>query len=704
MSSAISSESSSKTIADKKDLLIELGTEELPPKALKGLSKAFCKAITDGLSDASLNFDEIKSYATPRRLAVVVSQLETSQPDKSVERRGPALQAAFNEEGCPTKAAMGFAKSCSVEVEQLSKLETAKGAWLAYTLQEKGKQSKELIPAIFQTALDKLPIPKRMHWGDLDAMFVRPVHWAIILLGDEAISTEILSVKTSNKTRGHRFHAPGAITLSAASEYETLLEEKGMVIADFAKRQAVIHQQIMAAAAKAGGTAVIDSDLLDEVTSMVEWPQVIVGEFEEHFLDVPSEALISAMKKHQKYFHMVDANEQLMPYFITISNIESSDPGQIKEGNERVIRPRLSDASFFWSQDKKTPLEDKLERLKTVVFQNKLGTVYDKTQRVSELAAIIAKDLNSDITHARRSAQLAKCDLMSEMVNEFPDLQGIMGRYYALNDGEDQAVALALDEQYMPRFAGDKTASSATGQALSIAERIDTLMGIFALGQIPSGDKDPFALRRAALGLLRTVIENKLVLDIPQILKQSAGLFPDEINAETVCEAVYTFMLDRLKGYFADQSISSDVFDSVLALTPAQPYDFSRRIDAVSQFKKLEAAESLAAANKRIANILKKLDGQLPEQIDNSLFSEPAEKNLAEQLNAVSERVNPLLAQSQYTQALTELSELKNVVDQFFDDVMVMTEDEALKNNRIALLNQLHGKFMQVADLSLLQS
>ncbi len=689
-------------MSDKKDLLIELGTEELPPTALKGLLQAFKNGIAKGLDDADLSYDAIKSYATPRRLALVISQLSTTSPDKSIERRGPALQAAFDEEGCPTKAAQGFAKSCNVEVEQLTKLETDKGAWLAYTIKEQGKQAAALIPAIFQTALDKLPIPKRMHWGDLDALFVRPVHWAIILLGDEVITTKILSVTTANKTRGHRFHKPQQITISAPSEYETLLEQQGMVIADFNKRQSLIRQQINEAAAKTGGQAIIDPDLLDEVTSMVEWPQVIVGEFEKHFLDVPSEALISAMKKHQKYFHIVDAQDQLMPYFITISNIDSTDPEQIKKGNERVIRPRLSDANFFWSQDKKTPLENKLERLKSVIFQNKLGTVYDKTQRVTELAAIIANEMNEDSTLAKRAAQLAKCDLMTDMVNEFPDLQGIMGRYYAHNDGEDKAVAMALDEQYMPRFSGDQTPASATGQIVSIAERIDTLMGIFALGQIPSGDKDPFALRRAALGLLRTIIENKLVLDIPQLLQKSATLFPTEIEAEKACQPVYKFMLDRLKGYFAEQGISPDVFDSVIALTPPQPYDLACRITAVNQFKQLDAAESLAAANKRIANILKKLKGNKPTEVNSALFVETAEKNLAEKLTTITQRVEPLLAQSLYTQALTELAELREVVDTFFDDVMVMADDETLKNNRIALLGQLQGQFMQVADLSLL--
>ncbi len=693
----------SENTLETKDLLIELGTEELPPKALKGLAQAFKQGFAKGLDDANLKYDHIHSYATPRRLALLVSQLAVTQADKSVERRGPALQAAFDDEGCPTKAAQGFARSCKVEVEQLNKLETNKGAWLAYTIEEKGKPSRELIPDIFKTALDKLPIPKRMHWGDLDALFVRPVHWALVLLGEEVIQTNILSVRSSNLSFGHRFHAPESIILSVPADYETLLEEKGKVIVDFDKRQELIRQQIIEAAKKTGGYAVIDPDLLDEVTSMVEWPSVIVGEFEQHFLDVPPEALISAMKKHQKYFHIVDQDGHLMPYFITISNIQSSDPEQIKKGNERVIRPRLSDANFFWSQDKKNPLEHHLERLKSVVFQNKLGSVYDKTLRVTELAGIIATQLKTNVTQAQRAARLAKCDLMSEMVNEFPDLQGIMGRYYAQHDGEDNAVAIALDEQYMPRFAGDQTPASAIGQTLSIAERIDTLMGIFALGQIPSGDKDPFALRRAALGLLRTIIEHKLVLNIPQILTQSASLFPEAIQAEKACDPVYKFMLDRLKGYFTDQGISSDVFDSVIALTPAEPYNFACRIHAVNQFKQLEAAESLAAANKRIANILKKLKGTLPTEIDSSLLVEQAEKNLAEQLTSVSARVKPLLEQSLYTEALSELSALREVVDEFFDGVMVMADNEALKNNRIALLGQLHGQFMQVADLSLLQ-
>jgi glycyl-tRNA synthetase beta chain len=690
-------------MADTKDLLIELGTEELPPKALKGLSQAFFDAIGKGLDDANLSYADIKNFATPRRLAVVVSDLATTQPDKSIERRGPALQAAFDDEGCPTKAAEGFARSCGVQVEALNKIETEKGAWLAYTLEEKGKPSQELIPAIFQNALDKLPIPKRMHWGDLDAMFVRPVHWAILLFGDEVIPASILSVQTSNKTRGHRFHHPEPITITSPADYEVMLAQQGRVMADFSARQAHIREQILAAASATGGTAVIDDDLLDEVTSMIEWPQAIVGEFEPHFLDVPAEALISAMKEHQKYFHIVDANNQLLPYFITISNIDSTDPDKIKEGNERVIRPRLSDANFFWSQDKKQPLETKLERLKTVVFQNKLGTVYNKTERVSKLSGIIAQSLDVNVTDAKRAALLAKCDLMTEMVNEFPDLQGIMGRYYAIHDGEKPDVALALDEQYMPRFAGDKTPASATGQTLSIAERIDTLVGIFAIGQIPSGDKDPFALRRAALGLLRTIIENRLSLDISHLLQQSAQLFPAEVNAEQACEPVFKFMIDRLKAYFSDQAIATDIFDSVAALKPASPFDFSCRIDAVNQFKQLEAAESLAAANKRITNILKKIDGQLPSEVSANLLTEAAEKNLYAQLNSIIEVVKPLMAEAHYTQALTELSHLREVIDTFFDDVMVMTDDEDLKLNRIALLNKLRSQFMQIADLSLLQ-
>lgn len=690
-------------MSEQQDLLIELGTEELPPKALKGLSQAFTDGITKSLNEAELSFSSIKSYATPRRMAVVITDLATTQADKSVQRRGPALQAAFDEEGCPSKAAIGFAKSCGTRVEELQKLETDKGAWLTFTRNEKGRDSRELIADIFKKVLDKLPIPKRMHWGDLDAMFVRPVHWAIILFGNEVIPAEILSVATSKQTRGHRFHHPESINIDEPQHYETTLQTKGMVIADFSKRQALIHQQVMQAAKQKGGIAVIDTALLDEVTSMVEWPAVIVGGFEDHFLDVPPEALISAMKNHQKYFHMVDEKGQLMPYFITISNIESSDPDQIKRGNERVIRPRLSDANFFWTQDKKQPLETRLQQLKTVVFQNKLGTVYEKTRRVARLAAVIAKELNADSVDAERAALLAKCDLMSEMVNEFPDLQGVMGRYYALHDGEKECVAQALDEQYMPRFAGDQTPSSSTGQALAIADRLDTLIGIFAIGQIPGGDKDPFALRRAALGCQRTIIENQLELDVPDLLQQAAKQFPEEINAQQAADAVYQFMMDRLKGYFADQSIGHDVFEAVNALSPASPYDFARRVEAVNRFKSLQAAQSLAAANKRISNILKKIKAKLPDTVDSSLLSEAAEKQLAESLASMTDEVKPLLADAQYTEALTTLADLREVVDTFFDQVMVMTDDEALKNNRLALLNDLRGLFMQVADLSVLQ-
>ncbi len=688
---------------DKKDLLFELGTEELPPKALKGLSQAFTDGITKGLHEAELSFAAIRSYATPRRMAVVVTELSTSQADKSVQRRGPAIQAAFDEEGCPSRAATGFAKSCGVEVEELQKLETDKGAWLTFTHLEKGRDSRELIPAIVQNSLDKLPIPKRMHWGDLDAMFVRPVHWAVILFGNEVIHAQLLSVATSNQTRGHRFHHPQNIPIDSPQDYESILKEQGMVIADFDKRRQLIQQQVIDAAAEKDAVAVIDPALLDEVTSMVEWPAVILGGFDKHFLDVPSEVLISAMKNHQKYFHMVDNKGQLMPFFITISNIVSKDPRQIKEGNERVIRPRLSDASFFWNQDRKQPLENRLQQLKTIVFQNKLGSVYDKTLRVSHLAAGIANELQTDPADAQRAAMLAKCDLVSEMVNEFPDLQGIMGRYYALHDGENENVATALDEQYMPRFAGDKTPASLTGQVLSIADRLDTLMGIFSIGQIPGGDKDPFALRRAALGCQRTIIENQLNLDIPSLLQLAAKQFPEDLKPHLAVDSVYQFMTERLKNYFADQAIPVDVFEAVNALSPASPYDFARRVKAVNQFKNLDAAASLAAANKRISNILKKSDAKLPDSIDSALLIEPAEKQLAASLSQLREKVAPLLANAQYTEILTTLAELREVVDQFFDDVMVMTDDEALKNNRLALLKNLRNLFMQVADLSVLQ-
>jgi glycyl-tRNA synthetase beta chain len=692
--------------SDKQDLLIEIGTEELPPKALKRLAIAFHDGVQAGLQKAQLSFDAMQWFATPRRLAVLVSQLDSGQSDKKVQRRGPALTAAFAEDGCPTPAASGFAKSCGVEVEALEQLETDKGAWLIFNTLEKGQATSELIPGIVTTALDQLPIPKRMRWGSLSSEFVRPVHWLVLLFGDKVIDAEILSVKAGRETRGHRFHHPGQLYLSEPKAYAPLLETEGRVIADFAARREAIRAQVQEAANQLKGTAVIDEDLLDEVTSMVEWPEAVTGSFEQRFLDVPPEVLITTMKTNQKYFHVVNKSGDLLPHFITISNISSVQPEKVKLGNEKVVRPRLVDAEFFWNQDRQTKLADRVESLASVVFQQKLGSLHDKAQRVARLASHIADQVKFDAPLAERAALISKCDLMTDMVGEFPSLQGIMGRYYATQDGEDPQVAQALDEQYQPRFAGDELPTSALGQILAIADKLDTLVGIFAINQIPTGDKDPFALRRAALGVLRILVEKKLNLDLLQLLEYAANDLKNvlpKINIASVVDQCFEFIMERARAYYMDTGVKPDVFEAVLALKPGQPYDFDERVRAVTAFRKLPEADSLSAANKRIANILKNIT-KINNQIDKSLLKEAAEKSLYQTLQSLQKTVKPLFAKRDYQKALFELASLRESVDQFFDDVMVMVDDEALKNNRLAILANLRGLFMQVADLSRLQS
>ncbi len=697
---------------NRRDFLVELGTEELPPKALSKLSAAFTKGVVNGLKEAGLKHLDVHSYAAPRRLAIVVEALQEAQADKQVERRGPAVQAAYDDEGLPTKALQGFARSCGVEVETLETLETAKGSWLVYRAEEKGKQAQALIPAIVQQSLDKLPIPKRMRWGDLAAEFVRPVHWLVLLFGDDLIDAEMLAVQSGRETRGHRFHHPDKISINQPSEYAPLLQTEGRVVASFNDRREAVRGQVQEAAVKLGGKAVIDAALLDEVTGMVEWPVAVAGSFEDKFLGVPAEALISAMKGHQKYFHVVDADGKLMPNFITVSNIDSKDVSAVRAGNERVIRPRLSDAEFFWNQDRKHTLEDNRAALKSVVFQKELGTVFDKSERIAALAGFIAEQLGADKADGVRAGQLAKCDLMSEMVGEFPELQGIMGSYYANIDGETAAVAAAMDEQYMPRFAGDELPQGAIGQAVAIADKVDTMVGIFDIGQPPTGSKDPFALRRAALGIVRIIIERDLSLDLKSILGQAGSCYQNSgskqraLHPETL-EKVFSFMIERLRVYYTDAGISVDVFEAVSVMRPTQPYDFDQRVRAVNAFRQLAGAEALAAANKRAANILRQAieaGVTVAAAVDTSLLQEAAEKALAERIAVVSEAVKPALATFDYTAALQEMAALREPVDAFFDEVMVMVDDEQIKLNRLALLNSLHHLFLQVADVSQLQS
>jgi len=697
-----------------RDLLVEIGTEELPPKALNKLSDAFAAGIENGLKEAGVNFEKIKTYASPRRLAVLINAVNESQADRNIEKLGPNVKAAYDKDGNPSKAAQGFARGCGVEVSELATTQTDKGERLVFKIEEIGKPTADIMAKIVSQSLAKLPIPKRMRWGDSTAEFVRPVHWVVMLFGHDVIDAEILGIKTGRDSRGHRFHHPEVINLQSPSDYVSRMKLPGYVIVDRDERLALVKQQAENAAEKLNGVALIDEGLLQEVSALVEWPVAVSGDFDKEFLSVPAESLISSMQDHQKYFPVVNKKGTLMPHFITISNIESKSPEKVKEGNERVIRPRLGDAKFFWEQDNKNKLEDHIESLNKVVFQNKLGSMGDKSRRVASIGEAIAKELNENTAYAKRAGLLSKCDLMTEMVCEFSDLQGIMGRYYAINDGEPAAVANALDEQYMPRFAGDNLPKGKIGQIVSLADKLDTLLGIFAIGQKPSGEKDPFALRRAALGALRILIECKLDLDLKVLLGYAAKAYVEKadgekIDAEKAIDDVIGFMLDRLKVYYTSQvvdgqKISVDVYDAVITLKPTRPIDFDRRVNAVNEFRKLEQAESLAAANKRIGNILKKVKSDLPAIINEKLLQESEEKNLNEKLQSMSEKVTPLFAAGKYAEALQQLAALRDPIDAFFEAVMVMVDDEALRNNRLAMLNQLHGLFIQAADLSRLQS
>ncbi|SFL93804.1 glycine--tRNA ligase subunit beta [Marinobacter zhejiangensis] len=685
------------------DFLVELGTEELPPKALKTLSHAFTQGITKGLEDAGIEFGAVEAFAAPRRLALRIRNLADAQPDKAVEKRGPAVKAAFDDSGNPTRALTGFATSLGVTPDQLDTMETDKGAWLVYRTVEQGKPTIELLPQLIEQSLAALPIPKRMRWGAYRTEFVRPVHWLVLLYGNKVIDAEVMGLQAGNQTRGHRFHCPHELIVPTPADYEVVLREEGHVIANFSERRDAIRAGVAAIAEKEGnGQAVIDDDLLDEVTALNEWPVPLLGRFEERFLEVPSEALISSMKEHQKYFHVVDDDGRMLPLFITVANLESHDPAQVIAGNEKVIRPRLSDAAFFYNTDRKVRLEDRIDRLKPIVFQEKLGSIYDKSVRVAALAAKIADAIGSDPALAERAAMLAKTDLVTEMVLEFTDLQGIMGQYYADNDGEPADVAKALNEQYMPRFAGDDLPTTLTGCAVAIADRLDSLVGLFGINQPPSGTRDPFGLRRASLGVLRIIIERALPLDLQTCCEWAAENF-DNLTEQNTATTVVDYMLERFRAHYEEQGIGAEVYLAVHARRPTRPLDFDRRIKAVEAFRQLPEAQALAAANKRVSNILTKQGGEaIGEAVDNSLLQDDAEKALAEQVAAQSEAVLPLFEQGDYGAALSSLANLRQPVDNFFDQVMVMADDEAIRNNRLALLNRLRNLFLRVADISLL--
>jgi glycyl-tRNA synthetase beta chain len=691
-------------MSERRDLLIEIGTEELPPKALRRLSLAFADAMHTEFNAAGLRAETIQAYAAPRRLALLIKALAVAQADRENMRRGPALAAAFDDEGCPTQAAIGFAGSCGVEVEALDRLETQKGSWLAFRVLEKGQATANLIPEMIRKALAALPIPKRMRWGNRDDEFVRPVHWVVLLFGDEVIDAEILGVRTGRTTHGHRFHHPAPIYLAEPEAYLPLLETEGHVLADYNSRREAIRAQVIEQARALGGEALIDENLLDEVTALVEWPVAMSGEFDSEFLQVPSEALISSMQDHQKYFPVIDKYGKLLAHFITVANLVSKDPAQIKAGNERVIRPRLADAAFFWNQDRKQTLAQRAEGLRSMVFQHRLGSLFDKQERVARLAGRIAVLVGADPALAERAARLCKCDLLTSMVYEFPELQGVMGRYYALHDGEPAAIADAIAQHYLPRFAGDELPAAGTAQALALADRLDSLIGIFAIGQQPSGDKDPFALRRAALGVIRLCVEKALDVDLHELLKAAAATFDNELHSDSAVESVFTYIMDRLRGYYHDQGVSIDLIDAVLATGVRRLLDIDQRIKACQAFRQLPEAESLAAANKRISNILKKTEQTIPQHVDPARLTDAAEMQLADELEKMNAAVVPLLDAGDYTSALTRLAGLRNSVDAFFDQVMVMVDDEALRANRLALLKNLSALFLRVADLSRLQS
>ncbi|KAF2408953.1 glycyl-tRNA synthetase beta chain [Pseudomonas antarctica] len=679
------------------DFLVELGTEELPPKALNTLADAFLAGIEKGLHSAGLKFAAKKVYAAPRRLAVLLTALETQQPDRSINLDGPPRQAAFDAEGNPTQAALGFAKKCGVELSEIDQ----SGPKLRFSQVITGKPTASLLPTIVEDSLNDLPIPKRMRWGARKEEFVRPTQWLVMLLGDQVIDCTILAQTAGRDSRGHRFHHPEAVRITSPANYAADLRA-AYVLADANERRELISKRTEELARLQEGTAIVPPSLLDEVTALVEWPVPLVCSFEERFLDVPQEALITTMQDNQKYFCLLDVDGKLLPRFITVANIESKDPQQIIAGNEKVVRPRLTDAEFFFKQDKKQKLEDFNLRLQNVVFQEKLGSVYDKAVRVSKLAAYIAPRIGGDAAWAARAGLLSKCDLATEMVGEFPEMQGVAGYYYALNDGEPEDVALALNEQYMPRGAGAELPSTLTGAAVAIADKLDTLVGIFGIGMLPTGSKDPYALRRAALGVLRILIDKKLDLDLAQAVVFAVGQFGGKVKQAGLAEQVLEFVFDRLRARYEDEGVDVSVYLSVRALQPGSALDFDQRVQAVQAFRKLPEADALAAVNKRVSNLLSKADNLGNAEVDPGLFADAKEFSLNSAIAKAENAVKPLLAERNYAEALARLATLREPVDAFFEAVMINAEDAGVRKNRYAMLARLRGLFINIADISVL--
>ncbi|MDU6410530.1 MAG: glycine--tRNA ligase subunit beta [Yersiniaceae bacterium] len=686
-----------------KTFLVEIGTEELPPKALRSLAESFAANVTAELDAAGLHHGDVQWFAAPRRLALKVLSLIDAQADREIEKRGPAIAQAFDADGNATKAAEGWARGCGITVDQADRLVTDKGEWLVHRAHVKGESAQALLPGMIATALGKLPIPKLMRWGDSDVQFVRPVHTVTLLLGDELVPATILGIPSDRVIRGHRFMGEPEFRIDHADQYPAILLERGKVLADYEQRKAKIKADAEEAARQIGGHADLSDSLLEEVTSLVEWPVVLTAKFEEKFLAVPAEALVYTMKGDQKYFPVYDAAGKLLPNFIFVANIESKDPQQIISGNEKVVRPRLADAEFFFNTDRKQRLEDNLPRLETVLFQKQLGTLRDKTDRIQALAGWIAEQIGADVEHARRAGLLSKCDLMTNMVFEFTDTQGVMGMHYARHDGEAEDVAVALNEQYQPRFAGDALPASPVACALAIADKMDTLAGIFGIGQHPKGASDPFALRRAALGVLRIIVEKNLNLDLQTLAEEAVRLYGDKLTNAKVVDDVVEFMLGRFRAWYQEEGHAVDTIQAVLARRPTRPADFDARMKAVSHFRGLEAAAALAAANKRVSNILAKSTETLNDSVQASLLKENEEIQLATFVMALGSKLQPYYAEGRYQEALGELAQLREAVDNFFEKVMVNADDQAVRINRLTLLSKLRDLFLQVADISLLQ-
>jgi glycyl-tRNA synthetase, tetrameric type, beta subunit len=683
--------------------LVEIGTEELPPKALRSLAESFAANFTAELDNAGLEHGDVSWFAAPRRLALKVANLSAAQADREIEKRGPAIAQAFDAEGKPSKAAEGWARGCGITVDQAERLVTDKGEWLMYRAHVKGQSAQALLAGMVSTALAKLPIPKLMRWGDSDVQFVRPVHTVTMLLGADLIPGTVLGIDSARTVRGHRFMGEAEFTLDNADQYPQILLERGKVVADYEARKALIKRDAELAAQKIGGKADLSDSLLEEVASLVEWPVVLTAKFEEKFLAVPAEALVYTMKGDQKYFPVYDAAGKLLPNFIFVANIESKDPQQIISGNEKVVRPRLADAEFFFNTDRKKRLEDNLPRLETVLFQQQLGTLRDKTDRIQALAGWVAGQIGADVNHATRAGLLSKCDLMTNMVFEFTDTQGVMGMHYARHDGEAEDVAVALNEQYQPRYAGDALPQSLVACSLAIADKMDTLAGIFGIGQHPKGDKDPFALRRAALGVLRIIVEKNLPLDLQTLTEESVRLYGSKLTNAKVVDEVVEFMLGRFRAWYQEEGHAVDTIQAVLARRPTKPADFDARVKAVSHFRTLEAAAALAAANKRVSNILAKSTETLNDSVRASVLKDAAEIQLATHLVVLRDKLQPYFAAGNYQEALVELAALREPVDAFFDNVMVMADDAEVRVNRLTLLSKLRELFLQVADISVLQ-